>query len=240
MRVGWVLGWAVPADWFLAEARFAWPRARHTVVPAAPDWFARLEKLGELDAVGGYSFGSQLLLGERERVARRWPRAGLLAPIWGFPRELGRGGRVARAQVRALAAWVRRDDRSAREDFYQRAGLGLVLGAVAPVETLLWGLAELERREVASGLPEGWFAAVGAEDPLLDAEALMRLEAGLTVVRGAGHAPGELIAAWAAECERSTPGWHEGAEEAGDSPVAEWGVGEAARSSLGRLRAERR
>lgn len=197
MRIGWVLGWATPASWFAAEAAWAWPGVEHVCAPAAPDWFARLGALGELDAVGGYSLGALLLLSERERVAARWPRVGLMAPIWSFPREAGRGGRVARAQVRALAGWTRRDERAAREDFYQRAGLGLVLGATEPAETLLWGLGELERREAAPGLPEGWFAAAGGDDPLLDADALARDEPRLRRVRGATHAPAELIAEWA-------------------------------------------
>ena len=197
MRIGWVLGWAVPAGWFAAEAARAWPGAEHVCVPAAPDWFARLEAAGARDRVGGYSLGALLLLGERVRVAERWPRAGLLAPIWAFPREAGRGGRVARAQVRALARWVRRDPVAARADFYLRAGLGTVAGEVEPPETLAWGLEQLETRMEPAGLPAGWFAAVGAEDALLDAAELARAEPALWVVPGVGHGPGALVRAWA-------------------------------------------
>ena len=197
MRIGWVLGWAVPAAWFAAAAERAWPGAEHVCVPAAPGWVERLEAAGPLDRVGGYSLGALLLLGERGRLAARWPRAGLLAPVWAFPREAGRGGRVARAQVRALARWVRRDTWAARTDFYQRAGLGAVAGEVEPVETLAWGLEQLETRAEPPGLPAGWFAAAGAEDALLDAAELARAEPALRVVAGAGHGPEALLHAWA-------------------------------------------
>ncbi len=197
MRIGWVLGWAVPAEWFAAVAARAWPAAEHVCVPAVPEWFARLESEGTLDRVGGYSLGALLLLGERGRVAARWPRAGLLAPVWAFPREAERGGRVARVQVRALARWLRRDAAAAREDFYQRAGLGAVTGEVEPAETLAWGLEQLEIRAEPAGLPAGWFAAAGAEDPLLDAAELARAEPALRVVAGAGHGPEALLRAWA-------------------------------------------
>lgn len=197
MKIGWVLGWATPGSWFSAEAAWAWPGAEHVCVPAAPDWFGRIDALGPLDAVGGYSLGTLLLLSERERVSARWARVGLMAPTWAFPVEAGRGGRVARAQVRALAGWTRRDERAAKADFYERAGLGLVLGATEPAETLRWGLGELERRAAEPGLPAGWFAAIGTDDALLDADALARAEPSVRRVRGATHSPAELIAEWA-------------------------------------------
>ena len=199
MKVAWVLGWAVPATWFAAAAARAWPEAEHVCVPAAEDWRERLEAAGAVDVVGGYSLGALLLLSERAWVSERWTRVGLVSPIWAFPAEAGRGGRVARAQVRALARWVRRDEASARADFYARAGLGAVDGAVEPAETLAWGLAKLEECEVAPGLPAGWSAYAGAEDALLDAAIQAREAAGVSVVRGAGHGKAELVAAWAAE-----------------------------------------
>ncbi len=197
MRIAWVIGWAVPASWFVAEAGRAWPEAEHVAVPAAEDFLARLEAVGAVDLVGGYSLGALLLLSERERVAERWGRAGLIAPIWAFPREAGRGGRVARAQVRALGRWARRDDAAARSDFYARAGLGAVTGEVETGAILEWGLAQLESRAARAGLPAGWFAAAGAEDALLDAAELARAEPGVRVVAGAGHGPAELVRAWA-------------------------------------------
>ena len=72
-----------------------------------------------------------------------------------------------------------------------------MVGGVEPAETLAWGLEQLEIRAEPAGLPAGWFAAAGAEDPLLDAEALARAEPALRVVPGAGHGPEALLRAWA-------------------------------------------
>lgn len=202
MKRGWVLGWAVPASWFAAEAARVWPEDEHVCVPAAPDWRGRLEAADALERVGGYSLGALLLLRERGWLQARGARVGLLAPCWAFPREAGRGGRVARAQVRALAHWVRRDSGAARADFYLRAGLAEVCGAVESAELLAWGLAQLETETAEPGLPSGWFAVAGAEDVLLDAAVLAAVEPGVRVVAGAGHAPGALMTAWA-EAERA-------------------------------------
>lgn len=199
MRIAWVLGWAVPAAWFAAEAARAWPGAEHRCVPAAEDWCARLEAVGEVDRVGGYSLGALLLLSERAWVAERWGRVGLIAPIWAFTAEAGRGGRVERARVRMLARWARRDVAAARADFYLRAGLGAVAGAVEPAETLAWGLEKLETLAADPGLPPGWHGYAGGADPLLDAAVQAREARGLRVVKGAGHGPAELIEAWVRE-----------------------------------------
>ena len=201
MRIAWVLGWAVPAEWFAAEAARVWPSAEHLCVPAAPNWRARLESLPTCEAIGGYSLGTLLLLGARGWVAERWARVGLLAPIWAFPSEAGRGGRVSRAQVRALARGVRRAAEKAAADFRGWAGLGEAKGEAGSVETLGWGLDQLENRATEPGLPEGWRAFVGDEDRLLDVGMLAREAKGLRVVSGAGHGPAPLLAAWAREAK---------------------------------------
>ncbi len=201
MRIAWVLGWAVPADWFAAEAARVLPRAEHVCVPAAPNWRARLESLPSCDALGAYSLGSLLALGARGWVAERWTRVGLLAPIWAFPAEAGRGGRVPRAQLRALSRRVRCDADKACTEFRAWAGLGSAEGAVAPVETLGWGLDQLDTRAADPGLPTGWTAYVGDADRLLDPAVLARESTGLGVVAGAGHEPAPLMGAWARELE---------------------------------------
>lgn len=198
MKVAWLLGWAVPAEWFAARARSVWPEAEHACVAAAPDWRERLEALGEVDAVGAYSLGALLALREREWLARRGVRVGLIAPIWAFAAEAGRGGRVERARVRALDAWVGRDAGGAAADFYRRAGLREVRGGIEAAEVLRWGLERLARDEAEPGLPAGWWAGVGAGDAILDAEALRKAEPAVRVIAGAGHGPETLIHEWMA------------------------------------------
>ena len=199
MRVAWLLGWAVPPGWFSAEAARMMPGAEHVCVPAAPNWRSRLESLPACDALGGYSLGALLLLGARGWVAERWARVGLLAPIWAFPAEAGRGGLVPRAHLDALSRRVRRDPEKACSDFREWAGLGSAQGESGSPETLSWGLEQLASRATEPGMPESWRAFVGDRDLLLDAPALGRETPGLRVVGGAGHAPAPLLAAWAGE-----------------------------------------
>ena len=199
MRIAWLLGWAVPAEWFSAEAGRALPQAEHVCVPAAPDWRARLESLPACDALGGYSLGTLLLLGARGWVAERWTTVGLLAPIWAFPSEAGRGGRVPRSQLKALSGRVRRDPAKACADFREWAGIGAAQGDAGPPETLRWGLEQLDVLSAEPGLPEGWNAYAGGQDTLLDASGLAREAPGLRVIDGAGHEPMPLFRAWAEE-----------------------------------------
>ena len=199
MRIAWLLGWAVPVEWFSSEAARALPQAQHVCVPAAPDWRARLESLPACDAVGGYSLGTLLLLGAQGWVAERWKTVGLLAPIWAFPAEAGRGGRVPRAQLKALSRRVRRDPLKACADFREWAGLGAAQGDAGPPETLCWGLEQLDVSSTEPGLPGGWSAYAGDQDRLLDARALARGAPELRVVAGAGHEPAPLLRAWAGE-----------------------------------------
>ena len=216
LRIGWVLGWAVPEAWFAPLARAALPGAAHTFFPAAPDALAALRTAGPFDWLAGYSLGAQLLLGA-EQVARvdpnAWwgcaatesalgstrsairPRVALLAPMFAFPREENTGGRMARTQVRYLARWLRRDPAAALADFYARAGLGVSpeqAAGLAP-EILQWGLDQLETVALLPVLPAGWRAWCGADDPLLDAARLQELAPEIAVVPGATHHPAALL-----------------------------------------------
>lgn len=199
MRFAWIAGWATPTEWFRAMAERVFPEAEHVVVPAAPDWRERLGAAGPADVLGAYSLGSLLVLGERERAAARYARVGLLAPIWAFPAEAGRGGRATRAQVRALARRTRVDATAATAGFYREAGLAGATGEIEPAETLAWGLTQLETTSAARGLPAGWWAGVGERDVLLDAEVLRAAEPAVRVVAGADHAPEALMRAWVRE-----------------------------------------
>lgn len=202
VRINWVGGWAVPCEWLHAVATRVFPGAEHVVVPASPDWRERLDAAGPADAFGAYSLGTLLTMREREWVASRYACVGLLAPIWAFAAESGRGGRVARAQVRALRRKTKSNTGEALSDFYRDAGLSAVTGAVEPIETLDWGLAQLERECAAPSFPTGWWAGVGENDSLLDATALRETESRVNVIETADHSPEPLMRAWAGEVRR--------------------------------------
>lgn len=231
MRIGWILGWAVPEDWFAPLARKAFPGAGHVFVAATADAFGRLEAAGPFDWVAGYSLGSLLLLSDPGRAARLAGRVALLAPIFAFPAEAGAGGKIPRARVRALAGRLRRDPKEALSGFFSLAGLDAVAGAgAADLPGLLWGLGRLERDSVPASLPEGWCAWCGAGDPLLDAQRLRELEPAVTAVEGAGHHPAGLLARFAASLhpapsfERAARGYgdHSRVQEAMAAWLAEW------------------
>jgi hypothetical protein len=200
MRIGWLLGWAVPERWFGSLARAAFPGAEHVLVPAVPECLATLGKAGPFDWVAGYSLGSLLLLREPARAAALG-RVALLAPVFAFPSESGLGGRVVLAQLRLLARQVGRDVDRPVADFYGRSGLHVPEGERASFSRgdLLWGLGCLEREAVRPPMPGGWRAWCGSEDPLLDPARLRELDPSIGIVAGAGHHPAALLAAFARE-----------------------------------------
>jgi hypothetical protein len=199
MRIGWILGWAIPEPWFSPQVQAVFPGEEHHCFRPAPGVVDQLAAAGPFDWVAGYSLGSQVLLLDADRVAALGKIA-LLAPIWALAAEEGFGGRVARAQIRALAQWLRRDEAAAIADFYDRAGLEVPTDGPAPAdrEQLLWGLAALEKRRVDGGLPAGWRAWCGQDDALIDARRLQERVPEVVIVPRATHEPGALLAAFAA------------------------------------------
>jgi hypothetical protein len=199
MKWGWLLGWATPVPWFEAFVRAGWPDADHVLVPPGPDSWGTLEAGAPFDQIAGYSLGSLLLLGDAARVDRLAHRVHLLAPIWGFPSEMDRGGRISRAELRGLARGVRRDWPTAVRGFYATAGLDADPRTLSPkaVRELPWGLDCLERIRLDAGLPSGWTARCGDADTLLDARRLRDLVPEIAVVSGATHSPDGLLRALA-------------------------------------------
>ena len=193
----WVLGWAIPPGWFRPLAEAAFPAAQHTLVPPTSRTWEQLEAAGEpFDRLWGYSLGSQLLLADPAR-ASALGMVSLLAPIWTFPREAGQGGRIPRAQLRALSRAFRLNPADALSGFYAAAQLDIPSPPVA-VEAGEWGLEQLARTALSPELPDGWQAWCGDEDALLDAARLQCWVPQLNRVPGATHHPRALLAAAAA------------------------------------------
>lgn len=209
MKIGWLLGWAVPEAWFNSLVKNILPNADHGIFPATRAGLTQLEKEPDCDWLVGYSLGALLLLDNKghgltnENYGVAPCKFALLAPIFGFCREDALGGKVARAQVRQLSRWLRRDPRAAIGDFYVRAGLDVPPGdlSVPGVEDLAWGLDRLEGDRVAPPAPAGWRAWCGAEDPFLDAQCLCSISPDVAIVPGAGHHPGPLVRAFAGRLE---------------------------------------
>ena len=199
MNIAWVMGWAVPQDWFAAQVNEVFPSGKHEFFEPTDTVLTELEACGPFDLIAGYSLGAHLLLAEAARVERLCAQVVLLAPFLAFPEEDGLGGRVARTQVRYLARWMRRDRQAALTDFYTRAGLNEVTPEMADgiaMETLVTGLTLLEAGRVAPSIPPGWRMYAGSDDSLLDATVLAGHLPKLVMVEKATHHPCGLLRAW--------------------------------------------
>jgi len=198
MKIGWLLGWAIPEAWFGPLVQAALPTAAHQFFPADRDAMDRLVAATDLEHVVGYSLGAHLLLAAAARVSAHTPIT-LLAPIFAFPRERDLGGLVPTAQLRYLSRWLRRDPSAALRDFYARVGLDIPseLSATASVEDLAWGLDVLLEGYVPPQLPKSWAAVCGSRDPLLDANRLRALDPRIAILENATHHPAPLLAAMA-------------------------------------------
>jgi hypothetical protein len=157
----------------------------------------------DADVLIAWSLGAWRVLEAASRGLQFPGMVLLFAPFVAFPSELQLGGRASVAQVRFLHRWVQRDPLAALGDFYQRVRM-----VDAPKELpyalpdLLEGLDRLAEdaspalREFAGrGLPKNWQAFIGDNDALLDGAAVCRSLPGCVLLRGAGHAIAELLAA---------------------------------------------
>ena len=199
----WISGWAVPPDWFAAQARACWRGDQHTAV--APQNAAPAIAAGNFDALAAYSLGTLWLLRHAHLLPANLP-VFLFAPIFAFPAEANLGGRIPRAQLRAQRRHLRRDAPAALLEFAQLSGLA-ALNIPTPSDefspshlaALDTGLGWLEEWSAPSPPPAHWRGWVGEADTLLDASRQRALWPTLRLVPGAGHAPGPLLQAARAE-----------------------------------------
>ncbi|HTJ77497.1 MAG TPA: hypothetical protein VL357_00725 [Rariglobus sp.] len=202
VKIAWIMGWAVPRDWFAAQVSGVFILDEHVFFEPKDTVLTELEAHGPFDCVAGYSLGAHLLLAEALRAERLCARVVLLAPFLAFPADEKSGGRVARTQVRYLVRWVRRDREAALADFYARAGLNEVTPEMASgitMETLLAGLAQLENGRATPVMRSGWKMFIGGDDSLLDAKAVVEQLPEAVTVDGATHHPRALLVAWREE-----------------------------------------
>lgn len=200
MIIGWVGGWGVsPAELKpLAESHA--PEAQHVLlapIAGAP------EAAADCDAVVAWSLGAHRVLEAAARGVRFPARVLLVAPFTSFCSEDGASGKVARAQLRWLQRQLAAKPFETLAQFRRDAGLSPAVSSdelpYAPelmsegldrlMEPAGAGLVTFARR----GLPEGWEAYVGDEDPLLNAPGVADAIQGCVIVEGAGHALADFL-----------------------------------------------
>lgn len=176
------------------------PKAEHSfLAPGA----AAARAAGESDFVFAWSLGAWHALAAAAAGVGFQGRVFLLAPFLSFCAEDNLGGRCSRTQVKFLRRWIAREPEAALIDFYARAGLrfsppspSCPLDVLTEgLDTLLAGASPELLRFAEQGLPKGWEAVVGRNDPLLDAEAVCRSIRGCAPVSGATHALETLLPA---------------------------------------------
>ncbi len=193
MKIGWIGGWGISLEELRPIAVAHAPDAQHIIYPPV---FGAAENLMTCDAVIGWSLGAHLLYEAAARGVRLPARALLIAPFTSFCSEHGKCGKVSETQVRWLRRWLGKDPLPALADFRQRAGLPVMPEAKLPyeLEHLLAGLDILAEPAGLSlisyarqGLPSGWEAFVGSEDPLLNPEGVCQAIVGCQIIEGIGH-----------------------------------------------------
>ncbi len=222
MRVTWIGGWGVAPEALRPVAeRFFSGSAHAFVTPTAKNFETISQHLtrpsgtlspsdGERDGVRGvpdllvaWSLGANRVIEAASRGVEFPGMVLLLAPFVAFPSESKLGGKCSITQVKFLRRWVEREPLAALGDFYQRVRM-----MDAPTELpyalpdLIEGLDRLSedaspalREFAARGLPRNWQALIGDNDPLLDGAAVCRSLPGCVLMRGAGHAIADLLAA---------------------------------------------
>ena len=195
MIIGWVGGWGLsPAELKpLAEAHA--PEAQHVLlapIAGAP------EAAADCDAVVAWSLGAQRVLEAASRGVRFPKRVLLVAPFTSFCSDDGACGKVTRTQVRWLKHQLPQKPFETLAQFRHSAGLSPATGLDElpyALELMQEGLERLVEPAGAGltvfarrGLPEGWEAYVGDEDPLLNAVGVADAIKGCVIVEGAGHA----------------------------------------------------
>lgn len=200
MIIGWVGGWGLSPSELKPLAEAHAPGARHVLlapIAGAP------EAAADCDAVVAWSLGAHRVLEAAARGVRFPARVLLVAPFTSFCSEDGAYGKISRTQVRWLQRQLAAKPYEALAQFRRDAGLPPAASAdelpYAP-ELMLEGLDRLMEPAGAplvafarQGLPEGWEAYVGDEDPLLHARCVADAVKGCVIVEGAGHALADFL-----------------------------------------------
>ncbi len=193
MRIACINGWSF-GD---AETRCVFERrflnTEVCIAQAVEDWEARLEAIGSVDWLFGYSLGAFLLLSRRDSIDFEAQRVTLLAPFEDFKAEANRGGKTKRGQLSYLLKWLDRDAQEAVSDFRRRANLTAAMELQVSPEDLKWGIRTLRDESIVPGSLKGVESYLGREDPLLDAGSMEKRYPHIEVMDEVGHELSSLL-----------------------------------------------
>ena len=191
MKVLWIGGWAISPDLILEQVSKRFPEIEHrAVVPTA-----KIQIEEDFDWLVGHSLGAFLMLLWPDRFTAKRGFV-LLSPFVEFPREADRGGKVSKTQLKVTARGLRTDELATVNDFYDRADLGVSAKDLPyPVEDLAWGLDLLLEKAVNQETISNRYHEVilGGQDPILDANRLLKFFPTAKVLPEAGHRFEDLL-----------------------------------------------
>jgi hypothetical protein len=195
LRMGWVLGWAIPQTWFEAKVIQVFPQVSHTFINSSEDVLDEINKHAPYDHLIGYSLGALLLLTEKEKIINLAKCFTLLAPILAFTNEMELGGITPRVNLQIAKRALKQNQEKACIDFYKLTHLDVPDILIDSLEKndLTWGLEQLETRAYTSQVPSNWKSYVGGNDPLLNVDLLLKSIPHLKVIHQAGHEPDNLL-----------------------------------------------
>ncbi len=196
-----ICGWAIPTLWFQNQIASVFPDSNvQTFYPQYPanknEAISYIES-NSADLWIGYSLGSLWLL----KYANLLPptsRMALLSPILGFTSEMGQGGKTRAVQLDYLARNLERkpDDLAPVFSFLNDIGIDageVGLGFNIESSALIRGLNFLRDFSIKSQALPPFHSILGKQDPLLEANVLMKLIPGLNIVPDTGHHPAPLL-----------------------------------------------
>ena len=197
-----VCGWAIPPSWFKKLIQNQFPDANVRIIyPKNPFDAKEAKNLlsnHPADLILGYSLGSLWLLHHRRFLVFYKVKA-LLAPIFGFSKESGLGGKIPEAQLKYMIKWLSRnaEDKSILQKFYKISDLEIpeILFEEFPDSSvLIRGLEFLNTiQEDPSGASD-YITLIGKDDSFLEAEKIKCQLPNAQIVCYTGHAPQPLLA----------------------------------------------
>lgn len=198
-KMAWIMGWALPHDYFESQVVHAFPDAKHCFFEPTPKVISNLTFAGSFDLTVGYSLGSLILLKSAIPNSVSGKKV-MLAPILGFTQEMLLGGKIPRAQLRYTARQFKLDPSLTVNKFYKLSGLGSVPQRTEPycseaLHNLAYGLEYLEKNSFMEQVDEDILTLCGELDSLLDWEVLKTRIPEMHIIKQATHDPVKLIEA---------------------------------------------
>lgn len=196
-----VSGWALPPKWFAEEVAGAFPGSRVQIIyPETPERPEEAEILlcrYPADLYIGYSLGSLWLLKYKHLLPDTCIKA-LLAPILSFLEKDGLGGTTAETQLKYLSRSLKQgsDQSIAIKNFFLYCDLPFsekMIEEIPNRDILLRGLEFLLTCQAEGKDAKNFLSIVGENDIFIDGGVLREHIPDLDIIKGVGHAPGNLL-----------------------------------------------